>query len=89
MKQKQAHASDCIATLENTAKQEKKDNDNDNDILKKSPTNSRLEAWPCRRERRGHDPATRSLFKAGVACAVGKVGTCTQLNDSVQYIGSR
>ena len=48
-----------------------------------------LEAWPYRRECSGHNSAKKESVRAGVAFAVGKVCTCTQLNDSVQYTGSR
>ena len=47
------------------------DTDNDNDIQQSS------EAWPYRRECRGHDPAKKESVRAGVACTVGKVCTCT------------
>ena len=38
-----------------------------------------LEAWPYRRERRGHDSAKKKSVNADVACSVGKVCTYTLL----------
>ena len=32
-----------------------------------------LEAWPYKRERRGHDPAKKKSVETDVACSVGKV----------------
>ena len=50
------------------------DNDTHNEVIQQS-----LVAWPYRRQRRGHDPREKKSVKAGVACAVGKVCTCTLL----------
>ena len=63
------------------------DDDDDDDTQKKSVQQS-LEAWRYRRECRGHNPTKKSV-RTGAACSGGKVCTCTRLNDSVQYIGSR
>ena len=34
-------------------------------------------------------PAKKESVRTGAGCTVGKVCSCTRLNDSVQYIGSR
>ena len=48
-----------------------------------------LEAWPYKRECRGHNPRNKESVRADVTCAVGKGYTCTQFNDSGQYVESR
>ena len=55
-----------------TADREDNDNDNDNDTVQQS-----LEAWPYRRECRGHDPAKKRICCTDAACSAGKVCTYT------------
>ena len=38
-----------------------------------------LEAWPYRRECRGHNPAKKESVRTGAACSVGKACTCTRI----------
>ena len=52
--------------------------------LKKKSVQRSLEAWPYRRERRGHNPTKKSVTTE-VACSVGKLHVHT-VDDSVQYI---
>ena len=46
-----------------------------------------MEAWPCRRECGGHDPAKKRICCAGATCFVGKLCTFSLLRDNVWYIG--
>ena len=76
------------APVKHSALQLLNDNDNDNDT-QRSQSNSRQRPGLASVSVGRHDPAKKKSVRTGVACAVGKVCNCTQLNDSVQYIGSR
>ena len=62
-------------------------NDNDNDTQRR-PSNSRQRPGLTGVSVGVITPKKESV-RAGTVCSVGKICTCTQLNDSVQYIGSR
>ena len=62
-------------------------NDNDDNDTQRSPSNCRE-----RSDLTGVSAGVttpRKSVGAGVTCAIGKVCTCTQVNDSAQYVESR
>ena len=62
-----------------TSKNAEPDNDNDSDNALREVQHLSMEAWPYRRECRGHDPAKKRICCTDETCSIGKVCTYTLL----------